>query len=122
MEVGYEENVSFKYIGVSIRQGGERVMMSQKHYSRGIKEFERWYFKGKRRLSEGEQSIYRFLLGKLNWLGQHTRPDLAVGITMVTRKLEVVSAGDMRRLIKLAEKAKNSMVEVNMGRQERENI
>ena len=29
LEVGCEEKVSFKYIGVSIRQGGERVMMSQ---------------------------------------------------------------------------------------------
>ena len=29
LEVGCKE-VSFKYIGVSIRQGGERVMMSQR--------------------------------------------------------------------------------------------
>ena len=47
-------------------------MMSQRHYSKGIKELERWYFKEERRLSEGEQSMYRSLLGQLNWLVQHT--------------------------------------------------
>ena len=41
---------------------------------------------------------------------------------MSGKTMEVASAGDMRRLIKLAEKAKNSMVEVNMGRLERESI
>ena len=83
---------------------------------------ERWHFKGERRLSDGEQSKYHSLLGQLNWLVQHTRPDLVVGVSMASRKLEAASAGDMRRLIKLVEKAKNSVVEVNMGRLERESV
>ena len=41
---------------------------------------------------------------------------------MASRKLEAASAGDMRRLIKLAEKAKNSVEEMNMGRVERESV
>ena len=45
LEVGCEEKASFKDIGESIRQGGERLMMSQRHYCRGIKELERWHFK-----------------------------------------------------------------------------
>ena len=73
LEVGCEEKVSFKYIGISIGQGGERVMMSQRYYSKGIKELERWHFKGERRLSDGEQSMYHSLLGQLNWPVQHTR-------------------------------------------------
>ena len=40
-EVGCEEKISFKYIWVSIRQGGEREMMRHRHYSIGIKELER---------------------------------------------------------------------------------
>ena len=35
---------------------------------------------------------------------------------MASRKLQAVSAGDKRRLIKLVEKSKNSVVEVNTGR------
>ena len=66
--------------------------------------------------------MYLSLLGQLNWLVQHTRPDLVVGVSMASRKLEAVSAGDMRILIKLVEKVKNSMVKVNMGRLERESV
>ena len=51
--MGYEEKVSFKYIGVSKRRGGEKGMMTPSHYSRGIKELERRHFKGERRLSDG---------------------------------------------------------------------
>ena len=50
-----EAKVNFKYIGVNIRQGGERVLMSQSYYSRRIKELEKWYFRGERKLSEREQ-------------------------------------------------------------------
>ena len=96
--------------------------MSQRYYSRGIKELERWHFKGERKLFDGEHSMHRSLLGQLNWLVQHTQPDLAVGVSMDSRKLQEASAGNMRRLIKLVENAKNSMVEVNMGRLERKGV
>ena len=33
LEVGCEEKVSFKYIGVGIRQEKRKVVMSQRHYS-----------------------------------------------------------------------------------------
>ena len=38
---------------------------------------------------------------------------------MASRKLQTASAGDMRRLV---EKAKKSVVEVNMGRLERKDV
>ena len=74
LEVGCEDKISFKYIGVSITQEGEKVMMS--HYSRRIKVLDRWHFRGERRLLDGEQSMYCSLLGQLNWLLQHTQSDL----------------------------------------------
>ena len=37
LEVGCEKKVSFKYIGVSIRQRGERVMMSQDIILEGLR-------------------------------------------------------------------------------------
>ena len=41
---------------------------------------------------------------------------------MASRKLEAANAGGMRKLIKLAEKAKNCVVDVNMGRLELESV
>ena len=96
--------------------------MSHSHYSRRIKELENWHFRRERRLSEREQSMYQSLLGQLNWLVQHTRPDLAVGVSMASRKLEAANAGAMRRLLKLDNKSKNWVVEVNMGRLKKDSI
>ena len=71
LEVGCEEKVNFKYIGVRVNQERDRVMLSQEHYSRGVKEVEMWRFKGDRTLDKEEQSLYRSVLGQLNWLVQH---------------------------------------------------
>ena len=55
------------------------------------------------------------MLRQLNWLVQYTQSNMAVEVSMSSRKLQVASAEDMIKLIKLVEMA-NSMVEVNMGR------
>ena len=36
LNIGCEETVKFKYIGVGIRQEKDKVVMSQQHYSRSI--------------------------------------------------------------------------------------
>ena len=41
---GCKEKASFKYIGVGIRQEKRKVVMSQRHYSRSIREVEKWKF------------------------------------------------------------------------------
>ena len=56
---------------------------------------------------------------QLNWLVQYTQSNMAVEVSMSSRKLQVASAEDMIKLIKLVEMT-NSMVEVNMGRLDRE--
>ena len=118
LEVGCEEEVNFKYIGVRVNQERDRVVLSQEHYSAGVKEVEAWRFRGDRTLDMKEQSLYRSILGQLNWLVQHTRPDLAVGVSMASRKMQVAKTGDMRKLLKLVTKAKAERVEVVMERLE----
>ena len=60
--------------------------------------------------------MYRSVLRQLNWLVQHTKPDLAVGVSMASRKMQEAKAADMRRLGKLVEKAKTNPVEVKLER------
>ena len=43
---------------------------------------------GKRELEEEEQSLYRLIIGQLNWLVHHSRPDLAVGVSVGIKKLQ----------------------------------
>ena len=71
-----------------------------------------------RELSDSEQSIYR----SMNWLVQHTRPDLAVGVSLASKKLQGAKTGGRRKMIKLVERSKNRVVEVEMWRLEREGV
>ena len=103
------------FLGVWIRQKKEEVVMSQRNYSRGIREVARWKFRGERELSENEQSIYQLMIGQLNWLVQYTRSDLAVGVSLASKKLQGANTTDMRKLIELVERAKDRMLEVNTG-------
>ena len=60
------------------------------------------------------------MIGELNGLIQHTCPDLTVGVSLASKKLQGAKSRDMRKLTKLVEKSKGRVVEVDMGRLERE--
>ena len=52
-------------------------------------------------MSDNEQPIYRSMIGQLNWLVQHTRPNLVLDISLASKKLQGAKTADMRKLIKL---------------------
>ena len=120
LKEGSEEVGDFKYIGVEIRQEKDKIVMSQRKYSMSMREVPKWRFRGDRKLEKEEQSMYRSIIGQLNWLVQHSRPDLAVGMSLGSKRLQGARASDMRKLIKLIEKARENVVEVKMGRLEKE--
>ena len=77
-----------------------------------MREVPKWRFRVERELKEKEKSLYRSIIGQLNWLVQHSRPDLAVGVSVGRKNLQRARATDMRKVIKLVEKAKENVVEV----------
>ena len=66
------------------------MVMSQRCYSSTMREVPRWRFKGERELGEEKQSLYQSIIGHLNWLVQHSRTDLAVGVNVGSKKLQGV--------------------------------
>ena len=51
----------------------------------------------------------------MNWLVQHSRLDLAVGVSVGSKKLQKARTTDMRKVIKLVEQPQENVVEVEMG-------
>ena len=51
--------------------------MNQQEYIEKMVIPEKTPFKGERDLTEKEMTLYRSEVGKLNWLSQQTRPNLA---------------------------------------------
>ena len=48
------------------------------------------------------------MLGQLLWLGQQSRPDLSVGVSLAAQKLSTATLSDVKALNKLVEQAKST--------------
>ena len=119
LEVGSQETESFRYIGVELRQEKGGVLMEQRRYIEGIKNIKRNYL-GDRRLSGEEETVLRSLLGQLNWTVQHTRPDLACGVSLAGQIEGERTGRHLRRVVKMVEKAKENPLSIKMEKMEGE--
>ena len=59
-------------------------------------------------LPNAEITGYRSVLGQLLWLGQQSRPDLCVGVSLPAQKLSKATLSDVKTLNKLVEQAKST--------------
>ena len=59
-------------------------------------------------LTSAEIPGYRSVLGQLFWLGQKSRPDLCVGVSLAAQKLSKATLSDVKALNKLVEQAKST--------------
>ena len=59
-------------------------------------------------LTNAEITGYRSVLGQLLWLGQQSRPDLCVGVSLAAQRLSKATFSDVKTLNKLVERAKNT--------------
>ena len=51
-------------------------------------------------LTSAEITGYRSVLGQLLWLGQQSRPDLCVGVSLAAQKLSKATLSDVKALNK----------------------
>ena len=112
---GSNYTTKFRYMGVGLKQE-EVIIMDQKTYIEGIKTVRKEVYKGDRRLGAEEETIYKSIAGQLNWTVQHTRPDLAFRVSVTSQVGSDKISGDMRKLVKLVEKAKKNPLVVRMER------
>ena len=59
-------------------------------------------------LTNAEITGYRSVLGQLLWLGQQSRPDLCVGVSLATQSLSKATLSDVKTQNKLVEQAKST--------------
>ena len=59
-------------------------------------------------LTNAEITGYRSVLEQLLWLGQQSRPDLCVGVSLAAQKLSKATLSDVKMLNKLVEQAKGT--------------
>ena len=59
-------------------------------------------------LTNAEITGYRSVLGQLLWLGQQSRPDLCVGVSLAAQRMSKATLSDVKTLNKLVEQAKST--------------
>ena len=116
LKVGEKQSKFFKYIGVNISQQSEYIELDQEEYVRKIRIPEEDRFRGDREMSKMELTEYRSLVGKLNWVAQHTRPELAYMVSDLSKAFQGGSMKEMRKLLKVARKMKEVEGRVKLDR------
>ena len=82
-QIGSESEGCFTYIGLELSQLSDRVEISQNRYAASVRpiEIHRARFKDKKAdATPAEKEVLRSLIGQLNWVANHTRPDLSFDV------------------------------------------
>lgn len=100
----------FKYVGFQIAQNNEGIVLNQFDYieSISIPVISHGRLAQKRSvLNVNEQTLFRSLVGSLNWIVQGSRPDLAFDLIDLSTKLNSATIDDFCRAIKVLKRAKD---------------
>ena len=90
------------YCGRTIRRDGNHIKVTQ---TRSTMSLGRTL---ESPLTNAEINGYRSVLGQPLWLGQQSRPDLCVGVSLAAQRLSKATLSDVKTLNKLVEQAKGT--------------
>ena len=111
--IGSSASVNFTYVGLSIKSYEDGLTIDQDQYIASLTPIpiskERLAEKNdceNNRLNEKEKKAYRALVGQLNWVATHTRPDVAFETCILSISFYESTIADLIRLNKLVERVR----------------
>ena len=104
-EFGSEEKDEFRYIGMHVKQFRNHIEIDQDHYFASMDiPHDPQIENEDLTMDEDGQSEFRSLLGRIGWLGNHSRPDLVFDHISLSTKLGKATYGDYAYLVKITRK------------------
>ena len=107
---GKVEEKVFRFIGFKVEQNENDIILDQSNYMYNLNSpvlDPRRIANKAGILNSEEQSVYRQIVGQINWAVQGSRPDLAFEMIAASTKLKQASVGDFTRVIKLLNRLKD---------------
>ena len=107
LKVSKIEYGSFRFTGVDIRQDEKKIVVSMNAYADSLKpvaDFRK--DKNEALLNELELQVYRKYTGKLSWLAENCRPDLAFLVNNLSRKSHAATLSDLKFVNKVLKKVR----------------
>jgi hypothetical protein len=105
----------FQYVGFQIKQMGDCIIVDQNHYVDGLtveKLDAKRLAQRQDVLENSEHTMLRSMAGKLNWVVQGTRPDLAYQLVEISMKFKNAIITDLNNAFKAIRHVKNSKCEI----------
>ena len=93
-QFGSEEKDDFRYIGMHIKQYGDYIEIDQDHYFASLDFPPTKSGKEHEVMCEEDQTEFRSMLGRIGWLGNHSRPDLVFDHITLSTRLGKATYGD----------------------------
>ncbi|CAL4096203.1 unnamed protein product [Meganyctiphanes norvegica] len=113
--IGSSASESFTYVGLRIKSFGDGISIDQTQYASSLvpvpisraRNMQR-----KSQLSESEKAAYRALVGQLNWMATHTRPDIAFDTCELSVSFSKATVTELVRLNKLVKRVKSESLQL----------
>lgn len=95
--VGLEETKSFRYLGLSIEEESQGIVLSTKGYGESCKEIPTATLGADRdrKLSAKEITSLKQISGQLNWVTTHSRPDMSFENCMIGNSISKATVRDI---------------------------
>ena len=107
---GKVEEKTFKYIGFQVEELQNSIVLDHSNYIDNLKNVTLDPGRASQKnelLNEKEQTLFRQLIGQLNWAVQGSRPDMAYEMIAMSTKLKQARVGDLVRTIKKISRIKD---------------
>ena len=117
--IGSSGSSMFKYVGLNVISKNDSIVVDQFHYSSSLSPAKISHTRAMQKtcgLSDHEKSEYRALVGQLNWLATHTRPDIAYDTCELSVCFNKATVGDLLRLNKLVERVTRDGLRLRFSR------
>ncbi len=114
-----EETGKFRYLGFDVIKTKDNVKLAQDEYVKDLTTVNYdCHNSFKEKLSDVEETKVRGAIGKINWLANHTRPDLSCDVSILSstlkeRKVDMIK--EVNKTIKRAKKEKSQLIIPDLG-------
>ena len=113
--IGSSASIAFTYVGLSIKSYDDGITIDQSQYIASLNPIpisQSRLSQRKSLLTDSEKVAYRALVGQLNWVATHTRPDIAFDTCALSVAFKEATIGDLIKLNKLVTRIKST--EINL--------
>ena len=116
LTVSKVERDRFRFTGIDVQTVADGIVTSMEDYAQSIEEIkEIRRDKKDSPLTKTEMKLYRKYVGKLNWLAENTRPDLAIWALNLSKKNSNATIGDLKKINQVVKKVRGRQSKVKFS-------